>query len=104
MNTEIKNKSCTFRILIVESALNTKKMQTVVQQLLANIPDAAQIKQFIFENDADEKMLDEWLFERIYRGKNWEKLEREEIEKAFEVGNSMGICANSHDYFEEVYK
>lgn len=79
-------------------------MKTVVNKLLANIPDAAQIKQFIFENDADEKMLDEWLFERIYQGKDWEKLEREEIEKAFEVGNSMGTRANGHDYFEEVYK
>lgn len=42
--------------------------------------------------------------EFIKEAKEFLKIEREEIEKAFEVGNSMGICANSHDYFEEVYK
>lgn len=53
--------------------------QTAVQQLLSLFPDAAEIKAFISENDADEKMLDQWLWERIYKGKDWEAIEKQQI-------------------------
>ena len=43
------------------------KELTPMQELIELIPDAYQIKQFISENDADEKMLDEWLFDRIFK-------------------------------------
>lgn len=52
-------------------------MKTVVQQLLANIPDATQIKQFISENDADEKMLDKWIAKKIHDAGDWINLEKE---------------------------
>lgn len=58
-------------------------MKTVVQQLLANIPDAAQIKQFISENDADEKMLDEWIAKKIHDAGDWINLEKEQIINAY---------------------
>lgn len=78
-------------------------MKTIVQQLLTNIPDASQIKQFIFENDADEKMLDEWLFEKIYQGKDWEELEKEQIVSSFDMGNDINTYSSGIDYFEQLY-
>jgi len=51
---------------------------TAVDLLLTKIPNAAEIKEFISNNDADEKMLDEWLFERIYKGVDYKQMEREQ--------------------------
>lgn len=56
-----------------------EKKQTAVFELLSVIPTGAEIKQFIFENDADEKMLDEWLWAKIYKAKDWKQMEREQM-------------------------
>jgi hypothetical protein len=52
--------------------------QTAVDLLLTKIPNAAEIKEFISNNDADEKMLDEWLFERIYKGVDYKQMEKQQ--------------------------
>ena len=46
-------------------------MKTPMQELLALIPDAREIKEYISEVQPDEKMLDEWLWERMFKGRNW---------------------------------
>lgn len=79
--------------------------QTAVRQLLSLIPDAAEIKAFISENDADEKMLDEWLWERIYKGKDWEALEKQQIVEAFDSGDrNQYTNVFGEQYFESTYK
>lgn len=62
--------------------------QTAVEQLLNSIPTGQEIKQAIFDNDMDEKMLDEWLFEKIYKCKDWLDLEKQQIIDAFERKHS----------------
>jgi len=54
---------------------------TPIEQLLSLIPDASEIKNYIFENDPDEKMLDEWLYERIYKDRDWLKIEQDFFNK-----------------------
>lgn len=78
-------------------------MKTVIQQLLELIPDAAQIKQYMSENYPDEKMLDEWLHEKIYKGKDWEKLEKEQIINSFDMGNDINTYSSGIDYYKEVF-
>lgn len=84
-------------------------MKTVVQQLLEIIPDASEIKQFISENDADTKMLDEWLGKRIYDYKDWVKLEKEQIIDAYIEcwSNDGGIAwhkaLESEQYYSKKY-
>ncbi len=81
--------------------------QTAVRQLLSLIPDAAEIKAFISENDADEKTLDEWLWERIYKGKDWEAIEKQQIVDAHIAGqrfSSDNDYPDSEEYFTETYK
>ena len=68
-----------------------EKKQTAVFQLLSAIPTGAEIKQFIFDNDADEKMLDEWLWANIYKAKDWKQMEREQIEEAYKQGDEDGF-------------
>ena len=63
-----------------------EKKQTAVRQLLNAIPEASEIKDFIEENNADTKMLDEWLWERIYKGRDYLQMEREQIEEARQDG------------------
>jgi len=65
--------------------------QTAVDLLLTKIPNAAEIKEFISNNDADEKMLDEWLFERIYKGVDYKEMEKQQIETAYNKGTIHGI-------------
>lgn len=57
-------------------------MTTPMQELIDLIPSASEIKQFIFDNEADEKMLDEWLWEKIYKNKNWIEKEKALIIKS----------------------
>lgn len=71
-------------------------MKTVVRELLDTIPCAEEIKQFIFENNPDEKMLDEWLFERIYKSKDWINLEKEQIENAYDDAKGC-VCLQCDD-------
>lgn len=84
--------------------------KTAVQQLLSLIPDAAQIKAFISENDADEKMLDEWLWERIYKYKDWEALEKQQIVDANIAGMEFipvdpnRYTEDAEQYYNETYK
>lgn len=88
-------------------------MKTAMQELLESIPNAYEIKMFISENDADEKMLDEFLFERIYKNKNWLEKEKEQIENAFyeakaESGfrgkESINAKKSAEEYYEETFK
>lgn len=86
-------------------------MKTAMQELLSIIPDASEIKGFISENDADEKMLDEWLWERLYKDKDWIKKEKQQIIDAFLNGDDavFHFCksedwASANDYYNETYK
>lgn len=79
-------------------------MKTPIQQLLECIPDAEQIKRFILENDADEQMIDQWLWELIYKEKNWEELEKKQIEDAFDNGRDYNLYVNGTHYYEEEIK
>ena len=54
----------------------------VIQELLEFIPDASEIKQAIFEEDMDEKMLDEWLFNRIFKNDFLDKQKQQMIDFA----------------------
>jgi len=51
----------------------------VIQELLETIPEASEIKQAIFENDMDEKMLDEWLFTRIFKSNNFVERQKQQM-------------------------
>lgn len=50
---------------------------TPIQQLLSIIPDADEIITYISEHQPDTKMLDEWLYERIYKNRDWVNIEKE---------------------------
>jgi len=83
-------------------------MKTVIQQLLELIPDAAQIKQYMSENEPDEKMLDEWLWERIFKGRDWKAKEREQIVEAYNEDLYGGLQGrqkynDGNDYFNRKY-
>ena len=75
---------------------------TAVQQLLSLIPDAAEIKAYISEHDADEKMLDQWLWERIYKSKDWLAIEKQQIVEAAKKGLEIGVQNCSYDKLCEV--
>ena len=82
-------------------------MKTAVQQLLELIPDAYEIKDYIFENDADTKMLDRWLWERMFKGKDWVDLEKQQIIDAHLTGliHPLEIEATkqAEQYYTETY-
>jgi len=59
------------------------KTLTAVEQLIELIPSGAEIKTAIFEGNMDEKMLDEWLWERIFRGKDFLSLQKQQIIDAY---------------------
>lgn len=82
------------------------KKQTAVSKLLNAIPEASEIKDFIEENNADTKMLDEWLWERIYKGRYYLQMEREQIVLAHEQGRSdkhNDFCRDGERYYEQTY-
>lgn len=62
---------------------------TALQQLINCIPTAEEIKEYISEYQPDTKMLDEWLWERIYKDKNWIELEKQQIIDAYIGYNSI---------------
>jgi len=78
-------------------------MDTPIQKLLKLIPDGAEIKQAIFDNDMDEKMLDEWLWERLYKGKDWVKLEKDAIIDAYTQGNWEIIEGDALEYYNNTF-
>jgi hypothetical protein len=55
--------------------------KTPIEQLLSLIPDADEIIMYISEYQPDTKMLDEWLYERIYKGRDWVNIEKEYFKK-----------------------
>jgi hypothetical protein len=75
--------------------------QTSVDLLLTKIPNAAEIKEFISNNDADEKMLDEWLFERIYKGVDYKETDKQQKKYFFHCGRQYQLTGKGT--FTEVY-
>ena len=55
--------------------------KTPIEQLLSLIPDADEIIMYMSEYHPDTKMLDEWLYERIYKGRDWINIEKEYFKK-----------------------
>jgi len=53
--------------------------QTAVEQLIDCIPSATEIMDYIHDYQPDEKMLDNWLWERIYKDREWVKMEKEQM-------------------------
>lgn len=80
-------------------------MKTAMQELIDLIPDAKQIKDFIHENDADEKMLDQWLHERIYLNKDWIEKEKQQIIDAYEARKRCIMkYPNGEQYYNSQFK
>ncbi len=79
-------------------------MKTVLTEFQHRIPDAYQIKKYISENDPDEKTLDEWLFETIYKDVDWMDIEKQQIEKAYHSGlaNEFG-CMEDNKYYASTF-
>lgn len=82
-----------------------KNKQTAVRKLLNCIPNATEIMDYISENQADEKMLDNWLWEIIYKDREWIKMEKEQIEKAFDKGYSYyHHTGGGESYYNQTYR
>jgi len=62
------------------------KEKTAAEKLIELIPSGAEIKTAIFEGDMDEKMLDEWLWERIFKGNDFLALEKEQMKDFYDEG------------------
>jgi len=82
--------------------------QTALRQLLNCIPNATEIMDYISENQADEKMLDNWLWERIYKDREWIKMEKEQISDAFwngggDIFTDTGKLVTGEMYYNETY-
>lgn len=77
-------------------------MKTAINELLNLIPNGYDIKQYISENDPDEKMLDEWLCERIYKNKNWLEKEKQQIIDAHEKGQKDALNYNPERHGNEM--
>jgi hypothetical protein len=83
-----------------------KNKQTAVRQLLNCIPNATEIMDYISENQADEKMLDNWLWERIYKDREWIKMEKEQIINTFkdaQLFKVMNYETRAEQYYNETY-
>jgi len=79
--------------------------RTALQQLIDCIPIAEEIKEYISEYQPDTKMLDEWLWEKIYKNKNWIELEKQQIIDAF-LGHDSDTEDNlevAETYYNETY-
>jgi len=86
---------------------NNNKKQKAVRQLLNAIPEASEIKDFISENNADTKMLDEWLWERIYEGRDYLQMEREQIVNAFKHAQALHSIddeTRAEQYYQNTFK
>lgn len=84
-------------------------MKTPMQELLELIPSAAEIKEYLSNTDADEKMLDEWLWERIFKGNDWLLKEKQQIIDAITYGQNNHTVSITSDieiaeqYYNEQY-
>ena len=58
---------------------------------------------YISENQADEKMLDNWLWERIYKDREWIKMEKEQITEAHLQGLYSEIKMRGEKQAEQYY-
>lgn len=82
------------------------KQLASVEILLSKIPNAAEIKAFISENDPDEKMLDEWLWEKIHKWVDYKQMHRKEIEECGRVMYNNGVIDSGlapSDYYTQTY-
>jgi len=68
------------------------KQKTAIEELLSLIPSGQDIMAYIADNQPDEKMLDEWLWERIWKDRDWIGKNREQIEEAYIAGDADGSC------------
>ena len=87
-------------------------MKTPMQELLALIPDAREIKEYISEVQPDEKMLDEWLWERMFKGRNWIEKEKEQmivfgkkmqLVQHVSYDDDITYCFEPEDYYKKTY-
>lgn len=83
---------------------------TALQELLNCIPTAEEIKEYISEYQPDTKMLDEWLWERIYKNKNWIEKEKQQIIEAYDLGSlenlqypDSNVINNGEEYYNKTY-
>jgi hypothetical protein len=85
-----------------------KTKQTVVNQLLPLIPDGDEIMDYICANNADARMLDDWLYQRMFKDRDWEQMEKEQMEHAHKVGGAMANIPSEfrldfERYYNETY-
>jgi hypothetical protein len=84
--------------------------QTAVEQLIDCIPSATEIMDYIHDYQPDEKMLDNWLWERIYKDREWVKMEKEQIIDSFRNGlddfydKDTSFYENGEKYYNQTYK
>ena len=73
-----------------------------MQELISLIPDAREIKEYISETQPDEKMLDEWLWEKMFKDRNWIQKEKEQIMNDFKNGckSQPFLC---EEYYNQTY-
>lgn len=81
------------------------KQKTAIEELLSLIPSGQDIMAYIVDNDPDEKMLDEWLWERIWKDRDWIGKNREQIEEANDSGWQTGTkYKDGADYYQQKYE
>jgi hypothetical protein len=76
-------------------------MKTAMQELIGLIPDAKEINEYISNNQPDEKMLDEWLWERMFKGRNWIEKEKEQIINAWKNNRDLVYFDENKDELSE---
>lgn len=93
------------------------KQKTAIEELLSLIPSGQEIMAYISDNQPDEKMLDEWLWERIWKDRDWVGKNREQIEEAYFKGYNdcdnageeerflldVGEFSGASDYYQQKY-
>jgi len=82
--------------------------KTALTQLIERIPSAQEIKTAIFEGDMDEKMLDEWLWEKIFKGIDYLAIEKRQIiDTANHFGGKMSYVdapSPAELYYSQTFK
>lgn len=79
------------------------KQKTAIEELLSLIPSGQDIMAYIADNQPDEKMLDEWLWERIWKDRDWIGKNREQIEEAFMAGVENFSLDDVNLYYQQKY-
>ena len=83
------------------------KQKTAIEELLSLIPSGQDIMAYIADNQPDEKMLDEWLWERIWKDRDWIGKNREQIEEANNSGWQDGfkrkMVTSGKVYYQQKY-